>query len=488
MDTRIKSAASYAGTFTAKQRTMALLVVALAFVIDLLDATVVNIAIPSIQTHLGASFAAIQWLVAGYALTFALLLITGGRMGDAFGYKKIFLLGVAGFTAASFIGGIAPNASALVVARLLQGSMAALMVPQVMSLLQVMYKPAERVKVMGIFGMLGGLAASLGPILGGLLIRFNLFGWSWRSIFLINVPIGVGAFIAATYALPKGGSTRNVRLDVTGTLLVVLTLGLLIFPLIEGRQLGWPAWSIAMLIASAPSLAVFALYERRRDRRDESALLVPALFKERTFTRGVVLNMLLTAAMVGFFLTFTLMLQIGLGFNVLRAALTALPTAFGVGGSIAIASQSLVTKYGARVVAAGSVVMAVGLLGTVFLFDHYGAALHAWQLAPALLVNGIGIGLMIAPMNSIALQKVDPQHAGSASGVFNAVQQVGGALGVALIGIVFFGHIGRAARTVVGFAHAYRAGALFELCLIAALFCLSFGLPRHLKLVEAGAE
>ena len=481
-----KSAAQYASELTPKQRKLALLIVALAFVMDLLDATIVNIAIPSIHTHLGASFAAIQWLVAGYALTFALLLITGGRMGDVYGYRRMFLIGVAGFTLSSLLAGAAPNASVLIAARLLQGSMAALMVPQVMSLLQVMYTPAERVKVMGMFGMLGGLAGSLGPILGGLLIRFNIFGLSWRMIFLINLPVGIGAFVAARYILPKGASAHAARLDMVGTTLVMIALGLLIFPLIEGRQLGWPAWSIAMLLAAAPASVAFGAYELRKARRDQSALLVPALFKKHTFTKGVALNMILTAIMIGFFLTFTLMLQAGLGFNVLRAALTALPTAFGIGGSIAIASQSLVGKFGARVVAAGSLIAAIGLSLTAFLFDHYGLALHAWQLAPALLINGVGIGLMIAPMSSIALQEVDPAHAGAASGIFNAIQQVGGAVGVALIGIVFFGHVGHGGGAVAPtFAHAYRASMMFEIGLLAALFALSFALPKRLKLVEA---
>lgn len=480
-----KSAAHYASLLTPKQRTTALLIVALAFVMDLLDTTIVNIAIPSIQTHLHASFAALQWIVAGYALTFALLLITGGRMGDAFGYRKIFLTGVAGFTLASLLGGIAPNAPTLVLARLAQGSMAALMVPQVMALLQVLYKPAERVKVMGMFGMLGGLAGSLGPILGGLLIRFDLFGLSWRPIFLINVPVGIIAFIAATSMLPEGGSSRVNRLDITGTVLVIIALGLLIFPLIEGRQLGWPTWSISMLVAAIPAWGIFGAYELRKAKTDESALLVPSLFAKHTFTRGIILNMLLTAIMIGFFLTFTLMLQIGLGFSVLRAALTALPTAFGIGGSIAIAGQSLVTKFGARVVAAGSILSAIGLSLTVFMFDHYGLALHAWQLIPVLFLNGVGVGLMIAPMSSIALQEIDPEHAGAASGIFNAIQQVGGALGVALIGIVFFGHLGNMHSISTSFAHAYKAGMLFELGILAVLFGLSFTLPKHLKLVEA---
>ncbi len=440
-----ESAEFHAQAFTSKQRTIALVIVALAFVMDLLDSTIVNIAIPSIQANLHASYATIQWLVAGYSLTFALLLITGGRMGDVFGYKKVFLLGIGGFTVASLLSGIAPNPAFLVVARLLQGSMAALMVPQVMSLMQVMYKPHERGNVMGIFGMLGGLSASLGPIVGGLLIKGNIFGWDWRPIFLINLPVGIAAFIAACYFLPKGRSRHPLHLDMTGTALVMVALSILIFPLIEGRDLGWPLWTIIMLAASVPVFAFFTWYEQRRMKRDGSALIVPALFRIRSFVNGLALNILMQGLLIGFFLTFTLMLQIGLGYSVIKAALTGVPTAVGIGLSIALIGQKLMPRLGRYIYLLGALILASGIISIALIVGHYGIQTHPWQLLVSLFATGLGMGTIMTPTFSIALQEVDAQHAGAASGIMNAVQQVGAAIGIALIGVVFFGQLNHGA-------------------------------------------
>lgn len=435
------AAAHAASKFTDKQKKIALLIVAFAFVMDLLDSTIVNIAIPSIQANLGASFAMIQWLIAGYSLTFALLLITGGRMGDVFGYKKIFLIGISGFTVASLLTGLAPNPTFLVVARLLQGSMAALMVPQVMSLMQVMYKPKERAQVMGLFGMLAGLAASLGPIIGGVLIEADIFGLDWRPIFLINLPVGIAAIIAGIKYLPDGKSVHPLHIDIKGTLLIIVALSLLVFPLIQGRELGWPIWILAMMSAAIPALMAFAWYETKKDKRDKSALIVPSLFKIKSFISGLGLNILIQSVMIGYFLTFTLVLQAGLGFDVLKAAFVGIPTAVGMALGFAVLGQKLVMKYGRNVIGMGAIIFTAGLLATTWVVTHYGLDINAWMLVPSLFVSGVGMSLMMIPIFSAALQDVDPSHAGSASGVLNAVQQVGAAVGVAMIGVVFFGQI-----------------------------------------------
>jgi EmrB/QacA subfamily drug resistance transporter len=439
------SAVHHARKFTDKQKKLALLIVALAFVMDLLDSTIVNVAIPSIQANLGASFASIQWLVAGYSLTFALLLITGGRMGDVFGYKKIFMVGIAGFTVASLLTGIAPTPTFLVIARLLQGSMAALMVPQVMSLMQVIYEPHERSQVMGMFGMLGGLAASLGPIVGGLLIKANIFGLDWRPIFLINLPVGIFALIAGYKYLPDGKSEHPLHIDVKGTLLIVVALSLMVFPLIEGRDLGWPLWSLVVLAASIPALLLFGWYEVRKDAADHSALIVPALFKVRTFVSGLGLNILVESIMVAYFLTSTLVLQIGLGYSPLKAALTAIPTAVGMTLGFAVLGQKLIMKLGRTVIPMAASIFAIGLIGTAWIFNHYLLDAHPWQFIPSLLITGIGLSLIMIPIFSAALQDVDVNHAGSASGVLNAVQQVGAAIGIAIIGVIFFGQLQQSA-------------------------------------------
>jgi len=412
---------------------------------DLLDSTIVNVAIPTIRDNLGASYSAIQWIVAGYTLAFALLLVTGGRMGDIFGYKKLFMIGVGGFTIASLISGVAPNTGVLILARILQGSMAALMVPQVMSLMQVMYKPEERGSINGLFGALGGLAASLGPIVGGLLIKVNAFNLDWRPIFLINVPIGILGLIGAVKYLPNGKSSHPLKLDIFGTVLVMVAMFLLVFPLIQGREYNWPTWTYVMMVASLPVFAVFAWWQKRKERADGSPLVLPALFKNRSFGVGLGANMVFEMAMIGFFLTFTLLLQIGLGFTALHAALTGIPTAFGIAMTMALLGEKVVPKLGRYAMSLGTVIMALGLGITMLVIHHYALGVHSWQLIPGLLTVGVGMGLVFGSLFAAVLNGVDASHAGSASGVLNAVQQVGGAVGVALIGVVFFGQLSHAA-------------------------------------------
>lgn len=435
------SALHHASKFTSKQRTIALVVVALAFVMDLLDTTIVNIAIPSIQHNLGASFAAIQWMIAGYALTFAVLLITGGRMGDVFGYKKLFLLGVGGFTVASLLCGLAWNPEVLIGARLVQGAMAALMVPQVMSLMQVMYKASERTAVMGLFGALGGLAASLGPIIGGLLIHANIAGLDWRPIFLINVPVGIFALIAAYKYLPEGKSAHPLKLDLVGTGIVMTALTLLIFPLIQGRELDWPVWIFVMMAASLPVFGLFAWWQKHKAAADGSPLVAPVLFKASSFIKGLLTNVIFQGATIGFFLPFTILLQAGLGYDVILAAVTGIPTAVGIGLSIGLFGQKLIPKLGRYALSLGAVVMAAGLTVTYLVVQANGLDVQPWHFIPGLLLTGSGMGLVMAPIFAVTLNDIDPRNAGSASGVLNAVQQLGGAIGVAMIGVVFFGQL-----------------------------------------------
>jgi len=436
-----QSAQHHASKFTSRQRNIALVIVALAFVMDLLDNTIVNIGIPSIQSNLGASYSAIQWLIAGYSLAFAVLLITGGRMGDVFGYKKLFLIGVSGFTLASLLSGLAWNPDVLIVSRLLQGSMAALMVPQVMSLMQVMYKPEERGNVMGLFGALGGASAALGPVVGGILIHWNIAGLDWRPIFLINIPVGIFAFIAGYRYLPEGKSPHPLHLDLVGTGLIIIALSLLVFPLIEGRELDWPTWSFGMMIASLPVFALFGWWQKRKEEKDGSPLIPPILFKVKSFITGLLVNLIFEAAMLGFFLPMTLLLQVGLGYSVIVAALTGIPTAVGIGLSIAIFGQKLIPKLGRYALTVGTVVMATGVTILYLVVKHFGLDSNPWEIMPGLLVTGLGMGLVMSPIFAVVLTDVDPKHAGSASGVLNALQQLGGAVGIALIGVIFFGQL-----------------------------------------------
>jgi EmrB/QacA subfamily drug resistance transporter len=444
VNTKALSAQEHAANFTSKQRTIALVVVSLAFVMDLLDSTIVNIAIPSIRSNLAATYSAIQWIVAGYSLAFAVLLVTGGRMGDVYGYKKVFMIGISGFTIASFLSGISPNADVLIAARLLQGSMAALMVPQVMSLMQVMYKPSERSGINGLFGALGGMAASLGPVIGGLLIKADAFGWDWRPIFLINVPIGVFGLFAALKYLPDGKSSHPLKIDILGTLIIIAAMLLFIFPLIQGREYGWPLWTYVMLVGSLPVFLLFAWWQRRKDSIDGSPLILPALFHEGSFRAGLLVNLIFEMAMIGFFLTFGLLLQIGFDFSPIHAALTGLPVAFGIAMTMALFGKTL-PKLGRYALTIGSSIMGASLAITTLIARHYGVLIHSWQLIPSLLGVGIGMGMVFSALYAAVLNGVDPAHAGSASGTLSAVQQAGAAIGVALIGVVFFGQLSHSA-------------------------------------------
>jgi len=234
------SAIDQAAALTPKRRQMALVVVAGAFMMDLIDLTIVNVALPSIQRDLSADTAQMQWMVAGYAVAFAILLITGGRLGDTHGYRRLFMIGMAGFTLTSLLCGLSVSGPMLVAARLAQGATAALMLPQVMSLIQVMYPPAERIVALSVFGVLGGVAAVLGPVIGGLLIEADLFGLGWRPIFLINGPLGLIGLYAAWRLLPPGRSPHGGGVDLTGTALVAATLLALMLPLLQGGRMHRP--------------------------------------------------------------------------------------------------------------------------------------------------------------------------------------------------------------------------------------------------------
>src|SRR6266702_4801129 len=239
------------------RRWLTLVILLLAGFMNLLDVSIVNIAIPSIQRDLHASYADVQWTLAGYALSYALVLITGGRLGDTFGRKRLFLIGVAGFTVMSVLCGAAQSAGMLIASRVGQGALGALMIPQLLSVIQVSFPAAERIKALAAFGVTAGLGTVSGPLLGGLLIQSNLLGLDWRPIFLINVPVGVLAVIASAVLVRESRAPSPPKLDPAGVALISAALLLLLYPLVQGRQLGWPAWTFASMAASVPMLAVF---------------------------------------------------------------------------------------------------------------------------------------------------------------------------------------------------------------------------------------
>jgi EmrB/QacA subfamily drug resistance transporter len=423
------------------RRWLTLVVLLLAAFMNLLDISIVNIAIPSIQANLHASYADVQWALAGYTLAYAVVLITGGRLGDAYGRKRLFLIGVTGFTIMSALCGAAQSPGMLITCRVLQGAMGAIMIPQVLSVIQVIFPPAERIKALAAFGVTAGLGTVSGPLLGGLLTQHNLFGLDWRPIFLINVPVGILAVAAAAVLVRESRAPRPPRLDPGGVLLITAALLLLLYPLVQGRQLGWPAWTFAAMAASVPVFALFAWYERVKTRRDGSPLVQLTLFTQRAFSIGITTAVTFFLGVTSFALILTLFLQIGLGFTPLHAGLTFLPFSGGVLVASGAAAR-LAPRFGRGVTMVGALVMAAGMVGLIATVSHYGAAVTTREMVPALIVAGLGMGAVIAPLADILLAGVDKQHAGSASGLFNTSIQVGASIGVAVIGVIFFGLLG----------------------------------------------
>jgi EmrB/QacA subfamily drug resistance transporter len=420
------------------RRWVALAVVLVAGFMQLVDISIVNVAIPSIQRDLDATYSQIQWVLAGYQLAFAVTLITGGRLGDIFGRKRLFMLGMAGFTLASALCGLAQNPEMLIGSRFLQGVMGAVMFPQVLSVIQVAFPPRQRGAAFGIFGATIGLATITGPLVGGLLIEGDLLGLGWRPIFLVNVPIGIGALVAAALYLGESRAPRALRLDLAGVVLATSGLLLLVYPLVQGRDLGWPAWTFASMAASVLVLAAFAAWERRKKAADGSPLVDLALFRQRAFVAGLLVAAFLFMGIPAFFLTFTLWLQVGLGFSALHAGLTGVP--FAVGSALAsTASVRLAPRLGRRILSLGTLLLAIGMGGVIWTVDRYGGGTHSWQLIPALALCGLGLGCVVAPLVNVVLAGVRGQDAGAASGVLTTAQQVGGAVGVAVIGVIFFG-------------------------------------------------
>jgi EmrB/QacA subfamily drug resistance transporter len=411
---------------------------------DLLDVTIVNVALPGIQRDLHSTYASVQWVIAAYLLSYAVVLVPAGRAGDVLGRKRLFVLGVAGFTVASAMCGLAVSPGMLIGARVLQGTMAAVMTPQVMSFVQVLFPPDKRGPVIGAFGGMAGLATVVGPLLGGLLVNADIWGLHWRPVFLINLPVGVFAIVAALRILPESKSDRALRLDWVGTGLIVVGLLLLLYPVVEGREMGWPLWGWLCIAASPVVLAVAARHQLQAARAGESTLVVPSLFTNRGFVGGVLTTVTSFVALNGFFLVFTLHLQIGLGFSALRTGFAGI--AFSIATAIAagVGAGRLAPRFGRPVITAGAIVMAIGMFAIYLTVRATSGDLTPWNLVPAMGITGLGFGAVVAPLFDFALAEVPTDDAGAGSGVLGAVQQLGGAIGVAVIGVVFFNALGPA--------------------------------------------
>ena len=421
-------------------RLAATVVLMVATFMDLMDSTITNVALPAISATLEATPAQLEWTLAGYVIAFATLLITGGRLGDIFGRRSIFLIGVIGFTVASGLASLAWSGDMLVTTRVVQGAFAGIMVPQVLSSVQVMFAPEERGPIFGVVGALSAIGAIAGLLLGGWLVTADVLGTGWRSIFLINVPVGILLVAATVLFVPNSRSEHPVGLDLAGVALGALAVFLVVFPLTDGRAAGWAWWIWMMLVAAPFAIGLFIRQQRRKLSADGTALLPLPLFQNRGFSSGLLVQVVSSVGNGGYSLVLLFYMQAALGFTAFSAGLALLP--IGIGSMIGTPVAMLIMKrLGKQAVLLGGALQAAAFGWVMMVIKSEGSDLSGWSLTPALTVAGIGMMVLIMPQTSIALDTVPTSEAGAASGTFTTFGQVGMVLGVALAGAVYFGEI-----------------------------------------------
>ncbi|MGW8730674.1 MFS transporter [Streptomyces sp. NPDC055808] len=453
--------------------------VLIAELMNALDASIVYTALPLIQADTGASSAAMQWIPAAYALTFALGLITGGRLGDLYGRKRVFLAGTAAFTLASLLCGIATGPRLLVAARALQGVGAAVMVPQVLATIAVTFQGPARARAFGLYGVVMSLGGILGPALGAVLTAADIAGLGWQMIFLINLPIGLATLVFGSRFLPESRAPRAQRLDLVGVVLSAASMLLIAYPLTVGGEQHWPAWSLAMLAAGAVALAAFALQQRAKTARDESALVALPLFKSRVFTGGLAAQLVFGLMLGVFLLTWVLFMQDGLGLTPWQFAPANI--AISVGG---MAGAMLASKFAGRhlrrVPQAGTLLIALTLVGYQLLICSHGTHLPFAAAAAPMLLIGTGLGALGAGLSGLTLSQVGVDNAGSAAGLFNTAIQLGTALGLATASVIFFNQA-PAGSHGVAVTTAFAGTIWYLIAALALMWALMFTLPKPAK-------
>jgi len=457
------------------------LVVVIADIMDLLiDSSVANLAGPSIRADLGGGQATVQWVLSAYTAAFAIGLVTSARLGDLLGRRRLFLLGMAGFTLASLACGLAPDVVFLIVARTLQGLLGSVMIPQGLALMKIVFPPEHLRKALTPVGPIMGVTTVAGPILAGWLLHLDLFGSQWRSIFLINVPIGIIALTLGWRVLPRrGGEDPAARLDLTGVGLLTAASALLIVPLIQGRELGWPAWTYGMMAAAVILLALFVISERH----SQHPVITPSLFRKRSFVAGLLIVAGFYASLSAFVLVINLLLQQGMHWTPLRTGLTLIPWALGTAVAVLLAGGMLAEKLGRASLHLGLSIAVIGLLTLWCSLARWGAGITFWKLTPALLLTGFGAGLVFVPLVDFIIGDATTGEVGSAVGVLNAAQQFAGAIGVAALGTVFFARVGQPS------AGSYFAAAELVFGITAGLYVLTLLLvgllPKHAQQAHA---
>ncbi|MCQ0990578.1 MFS transporter [Jiella marina] len=461
------------------RRWLTLAVLLLAAFMNLIDVTIVNVAIPSLSDSLQATSSEIEWVVAGYIVAFALGLLPFGRLGDIVGRKRMFLFGVTGFTLCSLLCGVAPNIDMLIAARLAQGLTAAMMMPQALALVQVTFPPAERGTAFSLFGVTAGLASVAGPLTGGALISADLYGLEWRPIFLVNLPIGLFAVISGWLLIPKAEGGERSRIDFVGVLLAAAAVFAVIIPLVEGREYGWPLWCFVLLALSVPFSAAFVLWERHRAKIQASQLLPISLITNRHFLLGLSMTSALFAGIPGFFFVVAIFLQVGFGFTPFESGLTTVPFPVGVFISSLISGRFGGRMARARLIA-GPLILASGMALLYFVVASVTDSVDHWDLVAPLFMAGLGMGITVAPLFATILTMVELRDAGSGSGALQSFQQIGGALGVAIVGEIFFRMLG-SAQGHGTYRDAFEMALIYQVAIFLLLAFLSSRLPADVE-------
>ncbi len=444
------------------------------------DFFVVNVALPAMHDELGAQPSDLELVVAGYGLAFAVLLVTGGRLGDLYGRKRMFIAGMVGFTIASALCGLATSPAVLIAARILQGLTAALMNPQVLAMIRVTFPAAERPRAIGYFGTTLGLASIVAQFIGGALVQANIAGLGWRPIFLVNVPVGAVALWFAHRTLRESRAAGRPTLDAGGIALATSALFLLVYPLVEGPGLGWPWWTVACLLAAVPALAAFVGYEWMLLAQRRSPLVNLRLFRDPAFSLGLLIALAFFSGLAAFFMGITVTLQQGFGYGPFATGLVFV--AFGIGfmGASLLSSQ-VARRLGPRTISLGTAFQGTGLLLVVLLLRMAGGAPPSLALLwPVLVYYGCGQGLALPTLvaSVVGSSRIPPQEAGAASGVFTMVQQVSFGLGVAVIMGMFFAMLGPA-PTSRDYERALSTALSCNAALMGVACLLAFFLPRR---------
>ncbi|MFC6982324.1 MFS transporter [Streptomyces cirratus] len=455
--------------------TLGLFTVLLGAALPLIDFFIVNVALPAIDSDLAAGPALLELIVGGYGVTYAVLLVLGGRLGDTVGRRRLFLTGMAAFGVTSLACGLAPTAWTLVAARVAQGASAALMLPQVLATIQATTQGPRRARAMSLYGATAGLSMVAGQILGGVLVAADVAGSGWRSVFLVNVPVVLVGLVLAVRAVPETRSQRPASVDVPGTLLLALSLVSLLLPLTEGRAAGWPVWTWVSLGVFPPAAAAFYLTERRADRLGRTPLVPPSLLRLESLRRGLLMVVPFSIGFSGFMFVIAVSLQQGLRMGPVSAGLALVPMAVAF-FSASLAGPRLIGRYGSRVVTAGGVLQAIGIGLLLLAVRGDWPELGLLALAPGVAVAGLGQGLQLPVLMRLMLSDVPADRAGVGGGVMVTTQQSALALGVATLGSLFL-----ALTESVGMRDALMTTLLVQLALIALTVLLSLRLPRVMR-------